>query len=468
MTQEQPSGKTRFSALILEDDPIAADMLSRVVEVEGGAAVTCATVEEARKEASKQSFDLFLLDHRLPDGKGGDFFNFLRNQGITVPCIMLTGVPEIATAVELTRNGLFDYLTKPLEMPALVECLRRAILQGPLAQPALDSFGIVDLSPGMKRVRSLLHHAAANPATTVLLTGETGVGKDLIARALHQLTFRQRESSPPMISLNCSTLPADMFEAELFGAQKGAYTGAQQNRVGLVEAAQGGTLFLDEIAEVPLVLQAKLLQFLETREFRRLGSTNSVRFEGRIITATNRDLESEVSAQRFRADLWYRLDVFNICIPPLRERKEDLITLVETLLASLSKKYQRTKPMLKREDLMAIQEHPFPGNVRELRNLLERSLVVTAADASWLELDAAWLRKNRSPQTVSGAEKPEPIPTRGLGPLEEQEYLLIKKILDEEKGGIRRAAAKLGMSHQALLRRLEKWPELRVQQEDGV
>ena len=248
-----------------------------------------------------------------------------------------------------------------------------------------------------------------------------------------------------------------MFEAELFGAMKGAYTGAHQNRIGLAEAAHGGTLFLDEIAEVPLPLQAKLLQFLETRQYRRLGHSDTRHFDGRIIAATNKPLEAEVEAGRFRADLWYRLDVFNVPIPALRERKEDIIPLVQFLLDSLCQKYERPRPIPKPEDLQALEAHDFPGNVRELRNLVERSLLQTPLDANWLELDRAWLRRYRSAAPTERVS----VPGRELNPIEEQEYALIRKTLAEEKGRIRRAAAKLGMSHQALLRRLNKWPELK-------
>lgn len=314
----------------------------------------------------------------------------------------------------------------------------------------------------MSAVRRLLHQAAANPRTTVLLSGETGVGKDLFARVIHQLTFQKAESAPPLIVLNCSTLPAEMFEAELFGATKGAYTGAHQNRIGLAEAAHGGTLFLDEIAEVPLYLQAKLLQFLETREYRRLGHSDTLHFEGRILATTNKPLETEVQAGRFRADLWYRLDVLNIHIPPLRERKEDVTPLVEFLLDKLCEKYDRPRLIPKPEDLAALQGYEFPGNVRELRNLIERSLLQTAVDANWLEMDRVWLRR---PSPAAPAENAVPVPLaveRTLSPMEEQEYTLIRKTLATERGLIRRSAAKLDMSHQALLRRLDKWPELRV------
>jgi len=261
-----------------------------------------------------------------------------------------------------------------------------------------------------------------------------------------------------------------MFEAELFGAERGAYTGADRRRAGLAAAAQNGTLFLDEIAEVPLALQAKLLRFLEGSEFRPLGGTESQRFTGRLVTATNKDLRTEVAASRFREDLLFRIEVLAISIPPLRQRREDIPRLAEELLAQLSEKYRRPLPLFNAEDLNWLCDYEFPGNVRELRNILERSLLRTPDESRWLTLDRTWSGDRSSASTLS------PPPTRGtpkapgdllpperanLTPLEAQEYLLIRTALAEARGGIRCAAAKLGLSPQALLRRLQKWPELR-------
>jgi transcriptional regulator with PAS, ATPase and Fis domain len=230
----------------------------------------------------------------------------------------------------------------------------------------------------------------------------------------------------------------------------------------LVEAADGGTLFLDEVAEIPLSVQSKLLRFLESREYRPLGSTDTRHFTGRIVAATNRFLADEVQAGRFREDLMYRLDVFSVRLPPLREHPEDLPLLAEALLDRLCEKYQCARPALAASDLALLRDYAFPGNVRELRNLLERSLLRTEPGAVRLVLDLAWLKPHRA-----GSTRPDPTPevvvppARPLGAIEQQEYETIRKVLVSEKGGIRRSAAKLGLSPQALLRRLQKWPELR-------
>jgi transcriptional regulator with PAS, ATPase and Fis domain len=255
-----------------------------------------------------------------------------------------------------------------------------------------------------------------------------------------------------------------MFEAELFGSEKGAYTGADRRRTGLVEAAEGGTLFLDEIGEIPVGLQPKLLRFLESREYRGLGATANGRFGGRIVAATNRKLAEEVRAGRFREDLMYRLDVFSIRMPALREHLADVDRIAEALLAQLCEKYQRNHPRLRAADLATLRGYSFPGNVRELRNLLERSLLRTDETAQDLVMDLAWLKGRETAGVAVVAEPPAlafALSNRQLSVLEQQEYELIAKTLADENGGIRRAATKLGLTHQALLRRLQKWPELR-------
>jgi transcriptional regulator with PAS, ATPase and Fis domain len=298
--------------------------------------------------------------------------------------------------------------------------------------------------------------------------GETGTGKDLAARMLHQWTFEATNPQAPYLALNCPAVPGEMFEAELFGSEKGAYTGAERRRAGLVEAAEGGTLFLDEVTEIPLGLQAKLLRFLESREYRPLGNTTTRFFNGRVIAATNRSLQEEVRHGRFREDLLYRLDVTSIRIPPLREHLADLDGLAELLLSQLCTKYSRRKPHFKPDDLQTLRRYHFPGNVRELRNVIERSLLRTPEEDVWMALDLGWLRSNLTstlpqPMPVSATRSTTPTPGSRSLP-EQQEYELIRRTLQEEGGAIRRTAARLGLTHQALLRRLQKWPELRTSQ----
>ena len=458
------SDAAKFTCLIVEDEAGFAAMAAQVVREEGGKTTVAATLSAARETVADKTFDLVLLDNHLPDGKGYDFFDQLSRRNPDAPVVMVTGVPDLSEAVSLTRNGLFEYLTKPLSVDALAACLHRAKLRMRASAPASDATEWFGESSAMREVLQQLRQAAKHPASTVLLTGETGSGKDLAARVLHQLSFADK--SAPFIAVNCAALPAEMFESELFGAERGAYTGADRKRTGLVGAAAGGTLFLDEIGEVPLTLQAKLLRLLDAREFRSLGSTESLPFTGRFVAATNKNLADEVKAGRFREDLLYRLDVFAVELPPLRKRRADIPGLAELLLTQLAKKYGLAKPLLKPEDLKALSAHEFPGNVRELRNVLERSLLKNSDDAKWLALDLNWLQRNAAAQSAAPAAtvSNESVPAdRQLTPIEAQEYQLIRDTLREANGGIRRAATKLGMSPQALLRRLEKWPELRVE-----
>lgn len=457
-----PSGA--FTCLIVEDDASFATVASQVVRAEGGATTIASSIAGARKAIMDREFELVLLDNHLPDGKGYDFFTQVARRNPDAPIVMITGLPDLGEAVALTRNGLFDYLTKPVDIDALTACLRRAKLRLASSAGPIQAAGWVGDSPTMREIGQQLRQAAKHPTSTVLFTGETGAGKDLAARVLHELTFLGREA--PFIAVNCAALPGDMFESELFGAERGAYTGAERKRAGLAAAAAGGTLFLDEIGEVPLALQAKLLRLLEAREFRALGSTEAVTFTGRFVAATNKNLAEEVKAGRFREDLLYRLDVFAMELPPLRRRREDIPALAELILTQLSGRYGRPKPLLKADDLARLGEHDFPGNVRELRNVLERSLLKTDLESKWLVLDVNWLQRRApasAPTEAAGVAAPiEPLPAeRSLPPIEAQEYRLIREALREANGGIRRAATKLGMSPQALLRRLEKWPELR-------
>ena len=454
----------QFSCLLVDDDAGLAGMFARLVSEEGGEAFACHTIAAARAQIAQRSFDLAILDNSLPDGTGYEFYSHLVRRSPDSVVVMITGAPELTQAVELTRNGLFDYLTKPVNVDDFTALLRRARLR--LRQPEVeaDTGALEGTSPAMREVFLQLQQAARHLETAVLLLGETGTGKDLAARLLHRLTFGEQAAKAPYVALNCPNVPAEMFEAELFGSEKGAYTGAERRRTGLVEAAEGGTLFLDEVAEIPLALQSKLLRFLESREYRSLGATNTCHFAGRVVAATNRSLAGEVRAGRFREDLMYRLDVFSILLPPLRAHPEDVDGIAEALLGQLCGKYQRTKPRLKPNDLAALRGHSFPGNVRELRNLLERSLLRTEPDTEHLSMDLAWLKGRGEPTPSLDGEPGTMVvapPNRQLTVLEQQEYELIAKALQSEHGGIRRSAAKLGLTHQALLRRLQKWPELR-------
>lgn len=457
------SNTDRFSCLIVDDDAGFVSMLAKVVAEQGGQVSQCMDLKSARAETEYRTFDLILLDNLLPDGTGYEFFLRLNHRHPGTVIVMLTGVPELAQAVELTRNGLFDYLTKPLNVSDFTACLQRVQQRLSHPDPAGIADGLIGNAPAMHDALNSLRQAARHSESTVLLLGETGTGKDLAARLLHRLTYAAQSVLPPYVPLNCSAVPAEMFESELFGSEKGAFTGADKRRQGLIEAAAGGTLFLDEIAETPMPQQAKLLRFLESREYHPLGSATLREFSGRIVAATNRSLADEVRLGRFREDLMFRLSIVPVRLPALREHISDLEALVEILLNHLCEKYRRTKPFLKPGDFDALRSYRFPGNVRELRNLLERALLRTPDEASWLMFDLSWLSSTSGDEAAaaSGSSFPPPPLERQLNAIDLQEYGLIQRALQSEGGGIRRAATRLGITHQALLRRLEKWPELR-------
>jgi DNA-binding NtrC family response regulator len=454
----------KFSCLIVDDDAGFVSILTRALRQEGGESISCPDLKSARATLEQCSFKLVFLDNRLPDGTGYEFFPQLMRRCPETVVVMVTGVPELTQAVELTRNGLFDYLTKPLNLPDFIACLRRARQLWAHPDPSSEAVELVGDSPLIREVLASLRQVARHPETTVLLTGETGTGKDLAARWVHELSHPGKAAAAPYIPLNCSAVPAEMFEAELFGAEKGAFTGADRRRDGLIEAATQGTLFLDEITEMPMAQQAKLLRFLESREYRPLGSSELRKFSGRIIAASNRSLSDEVKRGRFREDLMYRLTVATVHLPALRKRISDLEAIIDFLLTRLCEKYSRRKPSLNSSDLDALRKYHFPGNVRELRNLLERALLRTAEDLTWLVFDTAWLpaASGFAAETAAFPTPPEPPIERQLNAIDLQEYRLIQQALIAESGGIRRAAARLGINHQSLLRRLEKWPELRV------
>lgn len=456
------SQSEKFSCLIVDDDAGFAAMLAKTVRSEGGDVTHCGDLKSAQAALEQKNFQLILLDNRLPDGTGYEFYPQLTRRSPDSVVVMLTGVPELAQAIELTRNGLFDYLTKPVNVADFTACLRRVRQRLNHPDRVQDAGDLIGDAPAMREVVNSLRQVARHPETTVLLTGETGTGKDLAARLLHKLSHPGK-SAVPYVPLNCSAVPAEMFESELFGTEKGAFTGADKRREGLIETANNGTLFLDEITETPPSQQAKLLRFLESREYRPLGSNALKKFSGRVIAASNRSLGDEVKRGKFREDLMYRLTVATVHLPALREHLSDLEALVENLLSPLAEKYRRQKPFLKATDFEALRRYSFPGNVRELRNLLERALLRTADESNWLAFDTVWLQSSAQNSPVASASQnfPAPPPERQLNALDLQEYRLLQQALSAEGGGIRRAAARLGITHQALLRRLEKWPELR-------
>ncbi|EPX60563.1 sigma-54 dependent DNA-binding response regulator [Cystobacter fuscus DSM 2262] len=446
--------------LFIDDDRAFSSLGAAALQREGYAVTLARSLHEARAALARLTPALVVLDRRLPDGDGLTFLPELKAQAPGAAVVMVTAHGDIASAVDAVRAGAADYVAKPVELADLVLRARRALdtgrLKDRLAAAEAELSGrrrlVPPASAAMQRVFAALERIATSPRGAVMLLGETGTGKEMLARHLHALSSRGDDA--PFVHVNCAALPEQTVESELFGHEKGAFTDARTARRGLVEVAHGGTLFLDEVGELPLGLQAKLLTFLDSGRFRRLGGTTEHSSSARIVAATHRDLPGLMARGEFREDLWFRLGVFRIDIPPLRERPEDILPLAEGILAELRRELGRRDVSLGPHARTRLTAYAFPGNVRELRNVLERALVMEPGPE--LELDV--LAGTRPvPAGAPAASPPEPNAFVLSGPpraLEEVERAYTRWVL-EQMGGRRMEAAKvLGLSYPTFLKRL--------------
>jgi DNA-binding NtrC family response regulator len=444
-----------LSILLVDDDRAFASLAAAALTREGFPVAVAHSLHSARQALQKEP-DLVVLDRRLPDGDGLTFLPEVKAAAPRAVVMVVTAHGDIASAVEAVRAGAADYLTKPVELSELVMKARRASGEIQLhdrlsrAEAELSSRRhlVPPRSPAMREVAAALDRIGRTPGrTAVLLLGETGAGKEVLAWHFHT---RSVGWDAPFVHLNCAAIPAAMAESELFGHERGAFTDAGPGRRGLVEVASTGTLFLDEVGDLPLALQAKLLTFLDSGTFRRLGSPEERHSEARVVAATNRDLEAAIKAGAFREDLWYRLSVFGLRVPPLRERREDILPLAEHVLAGLRGRLGRAPELseVARERLLS---YPFPGNVRELRNILERAAVMEPGPE--LQLDVLARAPAGGPRAGPPGEgafvvQGEPITS------EELERRYARHVL-QQLGGKRMEAAKaMGISYPTFLKRL--------------
>ena len=437
--------------LIVEDDEVFRALLTTILDSAGYTVTTAADGGEGLRRIQRERFDLVLCDLKMPVRSGLDLFLATRGEPKTPLFIFITAYGRLEEAVLAIKEGAFDFLSKPLKDPAsLLAVVKRALEQVELErltislqeieQAGLPPEELIFAGNAMDSVRKLVQDVARTQAT-VLLHGESGTGKELIARMIHLASPRK---NAPFIPLNCAAIPENLLESELFGHERGAFTGAVQARRGKFELAQGGTIFLDEIGEMPQLLQAKLLRVLQERVFERVGGTLQIKADVRVIAASNRDLAKEVAEKQFREDLFYRLNVFPITLPPLRERADAIPQLVRHFCARFSAAAGARRPIgISPEALALLQQHNWPGNVRELQNVIERGVILARGEITRRELPAELL------------ENIHPVEA-GTGILKHQEKETIRKALQQFRGNRRQTAQALGISLRTLQYRLKE------------
>lgn len=369
--------------LVVDDEEGIREAISEILGDEGYQVITASTGEEALNILRKEPPDLVLLDIWLPGMDGIETLREIKNLRSDVPVIMISGHGTIEIAVKATKMGASDFLEKPLSLDRVIISARNALALSNLERENRNlkenlsrQWRLIGESEKMKTLR-LQIEMAAKSSSRVLITGESGSGKELVARLLHSLSNR---SSKPFIEVNCAAIPQELIESELFGHEKGSFTGAFERKKGKFELADGGTLFLDEIGDMSLQTQAKVLRVIETQEFQRVGGSSTIKVDVRIIAATNKDLPEEVKKGTFREDLFFRLNVIPLSVPPLRERKEDIPLLIDHFLKTISEEYGQRPKKITPEAIRILQGHEWPGNVRELRNTIERLLIMTSSD----------------------------------------------------------------------------------------
>jgi two-component system response regulator AtoC len=446
------------SILLVDDEERILKALGRALRDEGHEVVATSSAREAQRLLSGRTFDLFVVDNRMPERTGLELIRDLlasAPEGDRPQIIMMTAHATVESAIEAMKLGAFDYLQKPFEVEELLVAVRRALEHQRLRTQQLyllserdEQFNHYGIVGGSRAIQDLIHklEQVALTKSTVLISGETGTGKELAARAIHD---RSAQRGLPLIKVNCAAIPETLLESELFGHVRGAFTGATSNKKGKFALADGGTLFLDEIGATSSALQAKLLRVLQEREFEPLGAERTQTVDLRVIAATNRDLRRMVAEGRFQEDLFYRLSVIPIVLPPLRERREDIPVLVDHFLRKHAQRTGKRMDGVAREALASLQSYDWPGNVRELENTIERAVVLSSGPV----IEAAEV----SPQGAGAAAPPGPPSLKLHQNIEWVERETIGRAL-REAGGVKKAAAELlGISQRALSYYLAKY-----------
>ena len=438
--------------LIVEDEANIRKILSTMLQAEGYETSERENLAGAKECVRAKLPDVVLSDLKLGREDGNQLLRWLRDEGIAVPFIILTAHGTVDSAVEAMKQGAFDYLSKPFERAELVRVIQKAVLTGQYQnhsavkswQADPGQFPMVGKDEKMRKIGGLIDKVAPTDST-VLITGESGTGKELIAQALHE---RSTRAKGPFIKINCAAIPGTLMESELFGYERGAFTGAVGAKPGRFELADGGTFFLDEVGEMSIEMQVKLLRVLQDKSFERVGGIRTLTVDVRLITATNKDLETEVKAGKFRSDLFYRLNVVPIALPPLRERAGDIPLLAAYFVSKFAEKLKKPAPALAAETLELLTQFPWPGNIRQLENVIERLIVMN---------ETGTITPEQLPEAILDFEEERFFATQG-GSLKEQvrevtrriETRAIEEALTETGNNVTQAARKLNISRKGL------------------
>jgi two-component system response regulator PilR (NtrC family) len=445
--------------LVVDDEHSMQEFLEIFLRSEGFGAATAGDLESAMLQLESDDFDVVITDIQMPGGTGLDLLRKVQEVSPETVVIVMTAYASTETAISAMKEGAYDYITKPFKVDEIRAVIEKALEKKLLStenrrlkselRTRKKSRTLIGTSPAMQQVLEFVSQVADTKAN-VLISGESGTGKEVVARAIHEEGDRKDK---PFVAVNCGAIPENLLESELFGHVKGAFTGAVRNKPGLFEVAEAGTIFLDEIAELSLALQVKLLRVIQERTFRRVGGTSDIGFAARIVTASNRRLEVEVADGRFRQDLYYRLNVIEILLPPLRDRRDDIPLLVQHFVEKYERELEKPVAGLTDAAIARLMQYSYPGNVRELENVIERAVALCRDD----KIDVSLL----PPTLLSGARalRPSRIPPEGVKLdelLNDYERSLLLEALEQAGGVKKRAALRLGISFRSFRYRLEK------------
>jgi two-component system nitrogen regulation response regulator NtrX len=465
---EGERARAKTTVLVVDDDADICQALEMLLRYEGCEVWTAPSGKQAlarldKEAAGGQRPDILLTDVKMPEMDGLALLEAVRERPDPPAVVMISGHGDVATAVDAVRRGALDFLEKPLDQNRVLVAIQNALRQTRLVaenrglrRALTDRFPLIGESEPMRRLRSEIARIASSDAP-VLITGENGTGKEVVARNLH---LASSVSAGPFVAVNCAAIPSELIESELFGHEKGSFTGAHERRVGHFEAADGGTLFLDEIGDMPLAAQAKVLRALETREVTRVGGSKPTMVTIRVVAATNADLAQAVNDKTFRVDLFYRLNVVPLRVPPLRERTGDVPALVQHFLAGIAARSGRRPKAIEPEALEYLRGLPYPGNVRQLRNLIEAAHVLAEDTITRTELERIL---ENGPGLVTPPQAPaggcdEPFRAESFEDFKERsEALFFRLKLAEFEGNVKRTAERLGMQRSHLYKKLERY-----------